>query len=414
MNAKREAAGVVIRARSVVTMDGPVIDNGAVVVRGSRITEVGPFSQIGRGGADELIDLGECALLPGLINAHCHLDYTGLRGKISRQRSFTDWIRAINEAKASLTRDDYVRSIDDGFAEAAQFGTTTIVNFVADPAVLSSIQPPRMRTWWLAEMIDVRREISVPALRDEMRRAFPTMSNTGFGLAPHAPYTASAKLYSDVSAAGAADDLLLSTHLAESREEMEMFRSGSGELFDFMSAIGRPMDDCGQGTPLALLLQRGVLDENWIVAHLNELADDDLPSLRGSPRFHVAHCPRSHAFFGHAPFQMESLRALGFNVCLGTDSLASNSDLGLFGEMQELSRVHPSLSPVEILAMVTVNPAKALRRANELGKLRPGYVADLIAVPTHADRGNALLDEMVNFEGNVAWSMVCGDQLTSA
>src|SRR5437588_4514482 len=95
---------MIIRARVVITMDGPPIENGAVAISGDRIDDVGKFSDISkRYSAPVVVDLGEQALLPGLINTHCHLDYTCLRGKIPRQASFTDWIRAINAEKTKLS-----------------------------------------------------------------------------------------------------------------------------------------------------------------------------------------------------------------------------------------------------------------------------------------------------------------------
>ena len=110
---------MIIRARVVVTMDGPPIENGAVVVSDDRIEDVGKFPEVSkRYSAQEVVDLGEQALLPGLVNAHCHLDYTCLRGKIPRQKSFTDWIRAINAEKAKISAEEYVASINQGFAEA--------------------------------------------------------------------------------------------------------------------------------------------------------------------------------------------------------------------------------------------------------------------------------------------------------
>src|SRR5260221_7765758 len=128
---------MIIRARVVVTMDGPPIENGGVVISENRIVDVGRFSEISkRHSTEEIVDLGEHALLPGLINAHCHLDYTCLRGKILRQKSFTDWIRAINAEKAKLSPEDYVRSINEGFAEAKRFGTTTIANLTAFPELI--------------------------------------------------------------------------------------------------------------------------------------------------------------------------------------------------------------------------------------------------------------------------------------
>ena len=146
---------MIIRARIVVTMDGAPIENGAVAVSGNRIVDVGRFDDIKTRNAGNTVDLGEQVLLPGLINAHCHLDYTCLRGKIPPQKSFTDWIRAINAEKSELSPKDYIASINDGFEEAKRFGTTAIANLTAFPELISQIQPP-IRTWWFAELIDIR------------------------------------------------------------------------------------------------------------------------------------------------------------------------------------------------------------------------------------------------------------------
>src|SRR5205085_8731884 len=153
---QRRVRQMVIRARVVVTEDGPPIDNGAVAVSRDRIIDVGKFPGISaRNSAQEVVDLGEQALLPGLVNAHCHLDYTCLRGKIPRQKSFTDWIRAINAEKAKISAEEYVASINQGFAEAKRFGTTAIANLTAFPELIPHIQAS-IRTRWFAELIDVR------------------------------------------------------------------------------------------------------------------------------------------------------------------------------------------------------------------------------------------------------------------
>ena len=129
---------MIIRAPIVVTMDGPPITNGALVVTGNRIVDAGQFDEIRTRNTGETLDLGEQALLPGLINAHCHLDYTCLRGKIAPPKSFAEWIRAINAQKAELSPKDYVASIQEGFEEAKRFGTTTIANLTAFPELISS------------------------------------------------------------------------------------------------------------------------------------------------------------------------------------------------------------------------------------------------------------------------------------
>ena len=409
---------MIIRAGTVVTMDGPPIENGAVAVSGGRVTNVGKFSDISAtSSGEQIVDLGEQALLPGLINAHCHLDYTCLRGKIPPSKSFTEWIRAINAEKANLSPEDYIRSINDGFAEAKRFGTTTLANLTGFPELVSRIQPP-IRTWWFAELIDVREPSRANEIVDAALEKLK--STERWGLAPHAPFTASANLYRRCEEIARSEDVPLTTHLAESREEMSMFRDARGPLYEFLKEIGRDMSDCGQRTPLGhfseILRDSSTsvgMTQNWLVAHLNELVDDDFDLLaRSTTKFSIVHCPRSHEYFGHSPFQFDKLCEHGFNVCLGTDSLASNDDLSLLAEMRAFQKEFPNVSPEEVLKMVTVNGARALRQETVLGKIRSEFLADLVAVP--CARSTSAFEEIVAFDRPVSWSMIGGQVQNSA
>src|SRR6266480_1180901 len=392
---------MILRARVVVTMDVPPIENGAVVISGNRILDVGKFPEISeRHSGQELVDLGEQALLPGLINAHCHLDYTCLRGKIPPQKSFADWIRAINAEKAKLSGADYLSSITEGFAEAKRFGTTTVANLTAFPELISQIHSP-IRTWWFAELIDVRSPEQANGLVDLAIESLKPAEN--WGLAPHALFTASADLYRCSEEIARRESILLTTHLAESPEEMEMFRDGSGALYDFMKSIGRDVSDCGGMTPLAAFIGIGrALPIEWIVAHLNELTESDFDLLETAKRkFHVVHSPRSHGYFAHSEFPFKKLRALGLNICLGTDSLASNENLSLFAEMRAFQRSQPGISPDQFLEMVTVNAALALHQENALGRIRPDFQADLVSVPCSGSPN--LFEQVVAFDGPIDW-----------
>ena len=402
---------MIVRARAIATMDGPPVENGAIAISGDRIVDVGKFDQIKTRNSGTVIDLGEQALLPGLINAHCHLDYTCLRGKIPRQKSFTDWIRAINEEKSKLSPDDYIVSINEGFAEAKRFGTTTIANLTAFPELIRQIPDAALRTWWFAELIDVRSPHRANELVDSAVESMKLAQN--YGLAPHALFTASRNLYQRCEEAGA--NVLLTTHLAESREEMEMFRDASGPLYEYMKSIGRNMDDCGNGTPLELFVGASCASPagtgralpQWIVAHVNELSESDFQVLeKMRTEFHVVHSPRSHQYFGHSRFAFTRLHRLGLNISLGTDSLASNESLNLFAEMRAFQRGEPERSPEKIFEMVTLNPASALREQNTLGRIRPGFRADLIAIPCSEDR--QLFEAIVTFDGEIDWMMVNG------
>src|SRR5205814_1257345 len=124
---------MIIHSRFVVRMVGEPIENGAVAIEQNKVVAIGRFEEVKAHYGGKILDLGEQILLPGLVNAHCHLDYTMLRGKIPPPSSFTDWIRAINAEKTGLTAKDYVASIKEGFAEARSCGPTTMAHLTAFP-----------------------------------------------------------------------------------------------------------------------------------------------------------------------------------------------------------------------------------------------------------------------------------------
>ena len=204
------------------------------------------------------------------------------------------------------------------------------------------------------------------------------------------------------------------THVAESREEWEMFRHARGELYDFMARLDRWMHDCHRGhTPLRHVLNYTALGVHWILAHMNELDESDFVLLASLPRGErpsIVHCPGSHRYFRHAPFPMAKLLELGMNVCLGTDSLASAESLSLFEELRSLAKTDPWLTPEQLLRTVTVNPARALHRRGQLGQLTPGALADLIAVPVSGSL-RSVHEEIVDNRRPIPWTMIDGQIL---
>ncbi len=391
----------------------PVIHDGAVVVEGTNILSVGPFSEIRATHPGDVIDLGGQVLMPGLVNAHCHLDYTLLRRAISPQHSFTEWIRAINSHKRALHDEDYIDSVARGFSELRKWGTTTVANIESFPELVLRMPPPPLRTWWFMEMIDVRHRFTTEAavagalvFFDEKR---PDWLG-GFGLSPHAPYTASGALYEMSSQISERLGMTITTHVAESREEWEMFRSQRGALYDFMHRLGRWMYDCHHAhTPLGHVARRATLGPRWLLAHMNELDESDFTLLADLPaKPSIVHCPGSHRYFHHAPFPFARLRQTGVNLCLGTESLASTDSLSMFDEMRMLSENEPSLTPDEILTMATLNGARAL--GFDGGKIAPGAVADLIAVPC-ADNVTDVQAAVLANRAPVRWMMLNGQIL---
>jgi cytosine/adenosine deaminase-related metal-dependent hydrolase len=215
----------------------------------------------------------------------------------------------------------------------------------------------------------------------------------GFGISPHAPYTASKDLYSLVKLFGEKYRLPVCTHLAESEEEIAMFCKGSGVLYEFLSSIGRPMDDCVGKTPLEMLMGGGLLPEGSLLVHMNFLNDADREIMKNTKgRYPVIHCPRTHSYFGRPAFDLKFFQENGIPLLLGTDSLASNHDLNMFAEMRAMASSFPELDPGEILAMATTRPAAAIGWKGRLGELSPGAIADFLAIP---DEGETGVDEQI-------------------
>ncbi len=399
-----------LKARIVLPVSSPPIENGVVGLEAGRIVKVGRAEDFPAG---EVEDLGDVILMPGLINAHCHLDYTVMRGAILQQKNFPRWVRRINELKRTLTDDDYLKSIGDGFAELRRWGTTSVFNIESFPELMVRLPPPPIRTWWFYELMDIRNRLHTGDVVAGALTFFEERPDWlgGFGLSPHAPYTASAGLYELAKFCCEKYAMPWTTHLAETEEEFLMFVAGTGPLHEFLQSLGRAMDDTGGITPVARLLRDGNVPRGGLLAHMNWLAESDYELLAARQEdLSVVHCPKCHAYFGRPPFQLERLRQAGLSVCLGTDSLASNTSLNLFSEMRELRDGHPFLSPAEILDMVTRNPARAIGMPGNLGELVPGALADLIALPYEGNSAN-VLEAVVENATAVEWMMVQGQRM---
>lgn len=402
-----------LRARFVLPISQPPIEDGAVQIHQGRIVAVGEWKDL---RCDDAEDLGEQVLLPGLINAHCHLDYSGMRNAILQPSSFSQWVRRLNELKRIVTDDEYLDAIAFGFSELQKWGTTSVYNIESFPELMVRMPAPPLRTWWFYELIDIRSRVHTD---DVVAGALAFFESRplwlgGFGLSPHAPYTTSLSLYELSRVCCEEYAMPLMTHLAETSEEYEMFSTASGVLYDFLQPLGRDMSDTGGTTPIRHLVESGVLPRGAILTHMNFVSETDwqLLSERRSD-FSVVHCPMCHEYFGRGPFPLERFREIGMNLCIGTDSLASNRALNLFEEMRTMMDSHPSVRPAEALAMVTINPAAAIGLPGQLGELREGAFADMIALPFAGDPA-AVFDSIAANESRVLWSMVNGEALTPA
>ncbi|MBX9742994.1 MAG: amidohydrolase family protein [Chthoniobacterales bacterium] len=373
------------RARYVMPMSAPVIENGAVVVANGTILAVGFYERLRHDYSEAFYhDLGEVILMPGLINAHCHLDYTMMRGALQPQEGFTSWIGQLNKIKFSLKEEDFLASIEEGCHELNAWGCTTVCNVASFPELLSKLPQGLLRLWHCIEVMDIRGpeqgEMGLANTENFFKKE--KKDRMRFGLSPHAPLTVSQDLYRRSAALTCKYHVPFCTHLAESEEEWEMFTKGSGPLFDFLKNFKREMSDCGSKTPVQSLLQNDLLPRGALLVHMNYLGAEDYKLLSSrAADFFIVHCPKTHRFFGRPPFDWKFFYDHGYRLLLGTDSLASNDSLNLFQEMQLMAATAPELAPEEILKMVTLYPAQALGMKEKLGELSVGAFADMIAIP---------------------------------
>ncbi|MDE2680965.1 MAG: amidohydrolase family protein [Verrucomicrobiota bacterium] len=404
---------MLLRARIVVPISQPPIADGFVRVDGNCIIEVGAWADVKN--KSEAVDLGEVILLPGLVNAHCHLDYTDFVGAIPAPRSFTDWINAIVDLKENVDAAAHRESWLHGAAQCLRHGTTTLGNIETRPDLLPELwDATPLRLVSFLELIVIRANSdAAQAVADAVDWIASHKPPRGHvGLSPHAPYTTKP----DLLEACAATDLLMAMHLAESAEEDEMFRQGTGALYERLAGAGREMDDCGSSSPVTHAKRHGVLRDGTIGIHGNYLDDDDI-RLLAENQVNLVHCPRSHDYFGHAPFRAEALRAAGVNLCLGTDSLATmragDAELSLFDELRSHREAFPDLDLETLLRCVTLNPARALGMAGQVGELAMDVFADLMTVPFDGPIEFAL-EAIVNHTGpaqrvmlNGKWEVSC-------
>ncbi|MDB4798480.1 amidohydrolase family protein, partial [Verrucomicrobia bacterium] len=348
-----------------------------------------------------------------------HLDYTAMAGMIPPLKHFSDWIKSIIAIKASWSYTEFAKSWVSGARMLEASGVTSVVDIEAVPELLPEAwQSTSLRVWSCLELINIRS--SQPAIELvsntlEQAQILESSHRNRCGLSPHALYTTSEALRKEARIAAELEHRILTTHVAESREELAMYQSANGPLFDWLGKQDSA-EHCGDGSPVHILEKTGYLDSPLLAAHVNELGLGDEQRL-AKHRASVVHCPRSHQYFGHTPFPWRKLQEAGVNLTLGTDSLASvqqkhgkMSHLDLFEEMKSLASQPNAPSPEEILNWATINAAKAIFQDQHLGQITAGFLADLIAIPYGGSMEKAY-EAIISHQGRVSFSMIGGEKL---
>lgn len=374
---------MVLRARHVLPVDGQAIRNGGVLIERGRIVDVGSGKTLdGSPG----VDFGDAVILPGLVNAHTHLELTHCAGKIPPGDDLIDWLKRLMAFSKARAGDDklYASSALEGMRQSLTSGVTTVGDITSLPGtVRPALARGPLRVVSFGEVIAIgsRRHL----LEDRLRAAIDRVGDSEYlnaAVSPHAPYTIEpAGIRACVEAAERLD-LRLCMHLAESPEEAAFIRTRRGRWRTYLENLGvcGGSIECSGTTPVGLVEECGVLSDRTVLAHCNYVTQEEI-ELLASRKVHVAYCPRTHAAFGHEPHPFRSMLEAGVNVCVGTDSLASNPSLSVLDEIRHIRRVHPDMSGHILLEMATIRGARALGLDDQIGTLTAGKSADIAVVP---------------------------------
>lgn len=358
-----------LTARWVFPVSDPPFANGVLTVAGERIVSVKPH---GRHKAD--VDLGEAAILPGFVNAHTHLDLSGLRGQCPPSADFTGWLRQVIAHRRSTTPEQIESDTRAGLAECLRSGTTLLGDVSGDGGSWELLANAPLRAVVFREMLGLPQARASGAwerLDRWLTSHLPTPTCRP-GVSPHAPYSVRYPLFFAASTRG----VPVAVHLAETAAEQELLVLRSGSFVPFLRDLD-VWDPSGlaEDTQHVLGLLNGLAPT--LIVHGNYLApDENIP-----PNCTLVYCPRTHTAFGHGPHPFPHFLERGLRVALGTDSLASNPDLSILAEMRHLHRSYPDVPGAVLLRMATLWGAKALGWAKETGSLEAGKSADLVVVP---------------------------------
>lgn len=390
-----------LQARYLFPVDRPPIRDGCITIAD------GILVSIGNKPNSEPRDLGDVAILPALINAHTHLEFSGLDEPLGeRGMAFTDWIREVlrwrrSEMEHEEECDFRSEAIRRGIKESIVGGSTVLGEISTLPWEGSTQHYDGMHGVTFLELIGLandRHDELMAAANASIKASQHSTPSARPGLSPHAPYTVSPRLVESIAALSKQTRVPVAMHLAETREELELLRSGTGPFKELLEELGGWQDDVIQAnsTPLDYLRQLAEAERSLVV-HGNYLSNEEVDFLgQHQHRMSAIYCPRTHAYFEHEPYPLGEMLERDVNVALGTDSRASNPDLSLLNEMRFVAERHTDVSPEAILRLVTENAAKALGVQKRLGTLTPGKQADFIVIPiarnTRSDPYELLLD----------------------
>jgi aminodeoxyfutalosine deaminase len=377
----------VYRSSWIVPICRPPVRDGWIAVANGRIVACGSGEAP---PARRTADLGRVAIMPGLVNAHTHLELSWLRRRIpSAEDGMIGWVQRMLAARRAAAADDPI-AIAAAVAETRAAGTALVGDVTNTLATAPALSASGTSAVLFYELIGFKAVDPDRMAADAMRRAANVESaSVRATLAPHAPYSVSPALFQAIAREVAARDTVTSVHVGESPEEMAFLRDGRGAWREILERFGtwEPAWCAPACGPIEYLDRLGALNDRTLLVHAVQLDEAELSRAaeRGAT---IVTCPRSNAWIGVGRPPLERFYASGARVSVGTDSLASVEDLNLFSELEAMRRLAPSVPAARLLDSATRAGADALGFGGELGVLAPGARAEMIAVDVTAGIGD--------------------------
>jgi 5-methylthioadenosine/S-adenosylhomocysteine deaminase len=421
---------MLLTATWVLPISSAPIENGAVLVQGSKISDIGTLEDLkNRYPGEEILNFDKAIILPGFVDMHTHFEYSVFRGLVD-DLGYADWKTQLTLKSAVLDAEDWVSSAYIGALEAVQSGITTIADITSNGASMRAAKDAGIRgiIYYEVQGMDhtkVSQIISQAEREIAGWNDFLKETNLHVGIAPHSPYTVSGPLYKETAQWARDNNVRLCTHLAGSKEEHDFVKYGSGRLSTgYWEKMGWG-DVLWQPTgvsPVKYLEEWGVFEGgNVLAVHCVQVDEYDIDTLK---RFNVAiaHCPRCNAKLSMGVAPLHNFLGRGLRVGIGTDSPASNNTTDPFDEMrigllmQRGITRSSEFTAEEFVYMSTLGGAKALNLDDKIGSLESGKEADIIVVDmSHSHQiptrePYSALVYTANQE-NVALTMVAGNIL---
>jgi cytosine/adenosine deaminase-related metal-dependent hydrolase len=352
-----------LTAAWVAPMTGPILRHSGVLIEDQRIVAFGTTESL-----DVVrVDLGNAVILPGLVNAHTHLELSSCAAGES-PTSFVDWIlsmpRRIGREPNQRADELFAASMRQGIDQCLRFGVTCVGDISQQMHVTRPIlRDSPLRATSYGEVIGLgkrrgRFEELLPMAMDTSSQG----NGVRIGVTPHSPYTVQPDDLRRCMRLAHQRSLPLAIHLAETPEEEQFIRFHSGPLKEMWERLGSWEDFPGtfDGTPVAFAKSIGLLRRPTLLAHVNYCSDKDL-ALLARGRASVVYCPRTHRYFGHPTHRWREMLQRGINVAIGTDSCASSPDLNIVEELRLLHEIAPEVPVERLWSMVTLDANRAIR-----------------------------------------------------